>query len=167
VWRAILLRLLLPSLAPLDVFCVYLTLVLLKKWELKGNTNPRGHLKKWRPPPSQSLYICTTQSSPWRHFGQSSVWLSYDLRGLSRVKSLLLSKGNCSICSSKESGPREPSYTIGGPFLTPFPLPLLDEPPPDIWTRTKQENNLYDGREGRRGPRRRNDKWPELKRRKE
>jgi hypothetical protein len=55
------------------------------------------------------------------------VRLSYDLRGLSRVKSLLLSKGNYSIGSSKELGPREPSHTIGCPFLTPFPLPLLDE----------------------------------------
>ena len=33
---------------------------ILKRREFKGNTNPRGHLKKRRPPPSQSLYICKT-----------------------------------------------------------------------------------------------------------
>ena len=86
---------------------------------------------------TRGVTICTTQSKPWWHFGQSSMRLSYDLRGLSWVKSLFLYKGNSSIGSSKESGPRERSHTIGGPFLTPFPLPQpkpfpLEEPPLDI-----------------------------------
>jgi len=80
------------------------------------NTHARGHLKKRRPPSISLVHIYTKQSSPWRHFGQSSFQLSYPLRGFSWVKSLLVSTNTA---SSKKWGPREPSHTMVGPSPPP------------------------------------------------
>ena len=101
-------------------------------------TQARGHLKKRRPPSIPSVHICTKKSSRCLHFGQSSLRLSYRLRGVSPVNSLLLWAGNSNIGSRNKSGPRGPSYTTGDPFLPPFPFPLskhfLLGDPPDLAT---------------------------------
>ena len=49
-------------------------------------TYARGHLKKRRPPSIPSVNICTKQSSPCMHFGQSSFLLSYPLRRHERAR---------------------------------------------------------------------------------
>ena len=81
-------------------------------------THACGHLKKRRPPSIPSVHICTKQSSPCLHFGHGSLRLSYCLRGVSLVNSLL-------CCGGKESGPRGPSHIMGSPFLPHFPFPKL------------------------------------------
>jgi hypothetical protein len=67
--------------------------------------------------PSTSAHIYSKQSSPCLYFGQSSLRLSYPLRGASLVNSPLLSIRNSYIGSGKESGPRDHSWTREVPFF--------------------------------------------------
>ena len=86
-------------------------------------THACGHLKKRRPPSISSVHICTKQSSPCMHFGHGSLRLSYCLREVSLVNSLLCCGGNSNTGSGKESGPRGPSHIMGSPFLPLFSFP--------------------------------------------